>query len=110
MSSTAAASPAASTPASRIPVQPSPGPALVSRSRTPGQSINTPPSNAAQRAQRQFSTGSSSAASGRALPIPGGGSVGRAATVSANRPSLQPLMESVTTDHRHGTTARVSFL
>jgi len=108
MSSTTVTSPTSSAPVSRIPVQPSSGTAVVSRSRTPGQSVNTPPANAGQRTPRQFSTGASGPG-GRALPVPGG-SVGRSATSTTNRPSLQPLMESVSSDHRHGTVARVTEL
>lgn len=111
MSSTTATSPTTSVPPSRIPVQPSPGPTPVSRSRTPGQSVNVPPINAGPRTPRQMSGGSSASSSGgRALPVPGGGSVGRAATAGTNRPSLQPLMESVSSDHRHSNAGRVRHI
>jgi hypothetical protein len=97
---TTATSPTSSTPASRIPVQPSP----ASRSRTPGQSVNAPPANVISKVSRQISSGSSGGTGGRALPLPSsGGSVGRSATSNANRTPLQPLMESLTSDHRHGT-------
>jgi hypothetical protein len=109
MSSTAP-SPTTSVPPSRIPVQPSPGTTQTARSRTPGQSVNVPPINASQRTPRQQTGGPSGSSGGRALPLPGGGSVGRAATAGTNRPSLQPLMESVSSDHRYSNTGKVILL
>lgn len=91
MSSTTATSPG-TTASSRLPVQPTPA-AVTPRSRTPSSGSRTP---------RQISSGSSVSSTGRTLPVPGGGSGTRSSAGSNRATQLQPLMESLPSNHRHG--------
>ena len=89
----------------------SPGTAVSSRSPVqPPSAAITPvplrnrPTPTGPRTPRQ-STGSSG---GRTLPVPGGGNASRSSAAGSNRAApLQPLMESLPSNHRHGTAHRV---
>lgn len=88
---------------SRIPVQPTPvaiAP-VPPRSRTP---------SSGSRAPRQSSSGSSTASTGRSLPVPGGGTVNRSSVGSNRTTPLQPLMESLPSNRRTGTVGKVCVL
>ena len=93
MSSATATSPG-TTVSSRIPVQPTHTTvaATTPRSRTPSSGSRTP---------RPSSSGSSTSSSGRSLPVPGGGNVNRPSTSTNRATPLQPLIESLPSNHRH---------
>jgi len=98
MSSTAATSPG-TTVSSRIPGQPTP----LAVTPVP---LRTHTTSGGSRTPRQSSGGSSTPSGGRTLPVPGGGNVSRPS--SSNRPTpLQPLIESLPSNHRPGTAHRV---
>ena len=95
MNSTTATSPG-NTVSSRIPVQPTPAAItpVQLRNRTAGGGSRTP-------------RGGSSTPGGRSLPVPGGGNVNRSSAGSNRAAPLQPLMESLPSNHRHSTAHRV---
>lgn len=96
MSSTTATSPVTTVP-SRIPVQPTPT-FVTPRSRTPSSTSRTP---------RQSSSASSTQSTGRSLPVTGGGNVNRQSVGSNRATALQPLRESLPSNHRHSNVHKV---
>jgi len=99
MSSTTATSPG-TTVSSRMPGQPAPA------TITPVP-LRSRPTSSVSRTPRQSPSGSSTPSGGRSLPVPGGGNVNRSSVGSNRATPLQPLMESLPSNHRHGTSHKV---